>query len=121
MRWRNPWVILWCVSYVASLLWSTVYCESEPHPTLRAECAVMPGMAMVLLSFPMGLVWLVFISALSYLLHEVGWDTDVKLPSQIGTLTVWLGFSLFGYLQWFKLLPYTIGRIKARRERSARK
>ena len=57
----------------------------------------------------------------SYLLHEVGWDTDAKLPSQIGTLTVWLGFFVFGYLQWFKLLPYTIGRIKARRQRSARK
>lgn len=121
MRWRTLGLLIWCVCCAGTLLWSTVYCESNPHPMLRAECAVLPGTAIVLMSVPSGLVWLAFIGGMSYLLHASGWDAGTEFPGQIGTLLVWLGFSLIGYVQWFKVLPDVIRRIKTRRQEGAHK
>jgi len=36
--------------------------------------------------------------------------------SAIADLVVWLGFVVVGYLQWFKLIPWIVRRIRERKQ-----
>jgi hypothetical protein len=67
---------------------------------------------MVVLSFPLGLLWLWLASGAGHLLAQFG--IDIGGASWTADIVVWLGFVVVGYLQWFFLLPWMIRKVRSR-------
>lgn len=66
---------------------------------------------MLVLSFPCGLINVyVFGSLFIFFLKYFSLETEYLV--QISVL--WIGFVIIGYLQWFKLLPFFILKLKKR-------
>ena len=68
---------------------------------------------MLILSFPAGLVVLLIFSAL---------EVDISIIRKASYLSLTLGWSAYfvlGYLQWFKLLPYLITKLRGLRKKTA--
>jgi hypothetical protein len=61
---------------------------------------------MLILSFPAGLV----VSAVHYALGA-GFSITVQ-TSYLSLALEWVAYFVLGYLQWFKLLPYLIGKLR---------
>ena len=59
---------------------------------------------MLILTFPMGLLWAGFLSAMSYVLQNSCWEIDFAIAG----IFVKLGFFFVGYFQWFIFCPYII-------------
>ena len=68
---------------------------------------------MLALTFPAGLLSLALIAAINYGIHHF---VDQGANSYVYTelLIVWCVLFATGYLQWFKLLPWLIGKIVRR-------
>ena len=69
---------------------------------------------MILLSLPMGLLWLLLLSAMGYILSLYG--VEIGGGSIILNFIIWLGFLIIGYVQWFKLIPVLIQKIRHRKK-----
>jgi hypothetical protein len=113
MNWRNYLKGIWLLACVAVLAWQFVACGQQSNPTLRGECSLLAGGIMVVLSLPLGLLWLWLVSGAGYLLAQFG--IEIGAPSSIADVVVWLGFVVVGYLQWFVLLPWIVHKVRARR------
>jgi hypothetical protein len=112
MNWRNLLKATWLLACIAVLLWDLISCTQRMNPTLMSECSLLAGGMMVILSFPIGLLWLWLVSGAAYLAGQLGIDISAVLP--ISNLVVWIGFVVVGYLQWFILLPWAIRLIGKR-------
>jgi hypothetical protein len=76
----------------------------------RGDSGIVLAYSMLTLSFPIGNLAAFIISALLYLINfgESG--------LYISYLMDWGVFFVLGYLQWFKLVPWIIGKVRARVE-----
>jgi hypothetical protein len=102
--------IVWLIGCFAALAWTIVACGHEGNATLRGECSLLAAIIMAFLTFPLGLLWWLLISAVGYVLSHVG--IEIGGVSTIADLVVWFGFVIVGYLQWFKLVPWIVRRIR---------
>jgi len=70
---------------------------------------------MLVLSFPSSIIWIYLYGGVSYLFDASGFSTSIGpywLSIGLTNFVLWMGFAVFGYLQWFKLLPFLINRIR---------
>jgi hypothetical protein len=103
--------LVWFTACIGVLVYAFVVCGLLTEPMLRGECFLLTGIMMALLSFPLGLLWWVFLSAVGYGLSLAG----IEIPESISVhLIVWLGFVIVGYLQWFKLVPFLLRLFRRR-------
>ncbi len=65
---------------------------------------------MLILSFPAGLV----VSAIHYALGA-GFSITIE-TSYLSLAVEWIVYFVLGYIQWFKMLPYLIGKLCGGRE-----
>lgn len=81
------------------------------HSKQDWEAQILMAYALLALSFPLGLVFQLFINVVGLLLiHYFG----AAFPdSYVVLVLTWLGFFLIGYLQWFKLVPLLFRRVQA--------
>lgn len=105
--------IVWLIACLAVLVWTFVACGHEANTTLRGECSLLAAIIMAFLTLPVGLLWWLLVSAAGYVLSLVG--IEIGGVSAIADLVVWLGFVFVGYLQWFKLVPWVVRRIRERK------
>ena len=103
----------WLIACLAVLVWTFVACGQEYNSTLRAECSLLAAIIMALLTLPLGILWWLLVSATGYGLSLVGIEIGKLIA--IADLVVWLGFVVVGYFQWFKLVPWIVRRIRARK------
>ncbi len=78
--------------------------------TSDSDIGIFFGWCMLATSFPGGL--------LVPLVHVVLYDglSIMVETSYLSLVFDWVGFFVLGYLQWFKLLPYLIGKIRGLRK-----
>lgn len=89
---------------------------SSAPPAYKAEAGVLLIWVMMFLSFPVGVLWYALLALIYLLLDALG--VRPEQPSAFEGVLVWLGFLLFGYLQWFKLVPSVYRKLKARWQNS---
>ena len=106
--------IVWLIACLIVLAWTFVACGREANETLRGECSLLAAIIMAFLTFPVGLLWWLLISATGYVLSLVG--IEIGGASAIADLVVWFGFVIVGYFQWFKLVPWIVHRIRERKQ-----
>ena len=105
----------WLVACAVVLLWWTgAYgLNDEVSPALKSEAMIYVIVAMVALSFPIGLVWTVVLAIGARALHGAGIELETSL--WIGVILYWLSSLGMGYLQWFVIVP----RWRARKHATA--
>lgn len=59
---------------------------------------------LLILTFPLGLLWLMLLNAVGYMFAFLG--NHIEITDLILVPFVWLGFVAIGYGQWFKLVPW---------------
>ena len=104
----------WCGANVLVLGW-WIWLDSQR----RFEEQVLILIALIALSFPLGWLFYVLIGSLDVLLNR-----QISASMLSGTWTVvlsWGFFFLTGYLQWFKLAPYLVRKVRAKRFASRHK
>lgn len=111
MNTKNYLKVIWLFACIAVLIWEFLSCGQQSHPGLRAECLLLAGGLMVVLTFPVGLLWVWLVSGAGYLLALFGIESPAG-PSVVD-LVVWVGFVLVGYFQWFVFLPWSIQKVRA--------
>lgn len=104
--------VVWFLACFAVLVWGLFACGQQANSTLRAECALLGAIIMVLLTLPSGILWWLLLSGTGYVLSLIGIEIGA---SAIADLVAWLGFVVVGYLQWFKLVPWLVARWRSRR------
>jgi len=100
--------VTWYGANVLVLGW-WLWLDSQP----QFEELFLVIIALVALSFPLGWLLYVLIGYLDVLLNG---QISASMPT--GTWTVLLSWSCFfltGYLQWFKLAPYLVRKVRAKR------
>jgi hypothetical protein len=112
---RSPRALLvvraaWAIAMVAVLAWwlSGGVGSSDSTRSLGGERHLLAMLALIALTFPLGLAWAVLLNLAGYL--WVLTATDLAVPDALLTCMVWLGFFGLGYLQWFKLVPALVRR-----------
>lgn len=94
--------VLW-IGAALFVLFVTLYSyDSKPF----SDVWVFLTWLMLTLSFPVGLV----VSAMHYI-FGVGFEITIK-TSYVSLVLEWAAYFGLGYLQWFKLVPYIIGRLR---------
>jgi len=79
---------------------------------LKSESQVYLLIAMVILTFPLGILWIYLFAGLLYVLELVGINVSGKMQADV--LVLWLGFVVTGYCQWFVIVPNLIRKIRER-------
>ena len=98
----------WYAANVLILAWS-LRLDSQQ----RYEEQVLTLLAMIILSFPLGWLFFLLIGLLDVLLKR---QISTSMPAgSWGVLLQWGCFLLVGYLQWFKLVPYFVRKLRAKR------
>ena len=110
----NLFKVVWLIACFVMLAWTFVACGREANDTLRGECSILAAIIMAFLTFPVGLLWWPLISAAGHVLSLVG--IEIRGASAIADLVVWVGFVIVGYIQWFKLVPWIVRRIRERKQ-----
>lgn len=70
---------------------------------------------MLVLSFPSSIIWIYLYGGVSYIFDMSGFSTSIGphwVRAFLTNFVLWMGFAIFGYLQWFKLLPSVINRMR---------
>ena len=112
MKWPLALKSLWTAACVAVLIWTVVSCGQQTNWTLRGECSFLASGLMLVLTAPLGFLWMLLLNAAGYGLGILG--MEIGAPSLVSDFIVWLGFAVLGYLQWFRLLPWMIARWRSR-------
>lgn len=107
---------LWFAAALAILCWWFIAygIRADLSPSLKSESQIYLIIAMVVLSFPVGLIWTYLFALVLSALSQIdivpggGWQLDVIL--------LWVGYVVVGYLQWFELIPRVVARFRMRRE-----
>jgi len=103
---------IWSVACVSSLVWAVSQLHSLPADDQFAyEVTFLHLVAIVLLNFPLGFVALASGAAPHWFLH---WMTSSLAISPLiaETVLAWLLACSAGYIQWFKLLPFAVRRMR---------
>ena len=79
----------------------------------NSDIEVLLGWYMLALSFPSGLL----VPLVNMALYD-GLSITVE-TSYLEIVLIWIGFFALGYLQWFKLLPYLIIKLRGLRKKPA--
>jgi hypothetical protein len=107
--------ISWLFACICVLAWwhFSYELKSDLSEILKAESEIYLIIGMVILTFPVGLIWTYLLGVIFYVMSII----HINVPTSVGLniLILWVGFVLFGYLQWFKLVPWWIGRRRSRR------
>ncbi len=103
--------VLWIALCIVVLCITLYFYDGKPN----SDISDFLVWTMVLLTFPLGLVIGLLIGWISFLLYE---STGVMSSVSYGMLFIaWLIFFIVGYLQWFKMIPLLIQKIKSRSSR----
>jgi hypothetical protein len=79
-----------------------------------SDIGVFLTWAMLVLAFPSSLLTSLLFTVIAIILEKL---SSPAIPTSYPTLVLtWLGFFVIGYLQWFKLLPYLIGKLLTRKK-----
>src|SRR5256885_15080252 len=98
----NLFRIVWLIACFIVLAWTFIACGREANETLRGECSLLAAIIMAFLTFPVGLLWWLLISAAGYVLSLLG--IEIRGGAGIAHLGVWGWVVFFGFFQWFKLV-----------------
>ena len=114
---RNLIKVIWILGCICVLGWwlYSFGMNSDLSQILKSESQVYLLIAMVILSFPISIVWVYIFAGLLDLLVFVG--VNLSGPLQVDVIVLWFGFVTVGYLQWFMLLPYLLGKWRAWRDK----
>lgn len=82
-------------------------------PQLKAESVLLISIWMVILTFPLGVLWFISLNVIYYLAELTGLNLSGASTSEV--IVIWVGFVAIGYLQWFKLLPFIIKKHRNRK------
>ena len=99
--------VMWTSFFVCIVLIG-IWAEDLPN----GEVGIFFVYCMLILSFPLGLLWALSIFGVSYLL----WSSSGELSFFIPGWVVGVGFFVTGYFQWFIALPYLISKTRVLRE-----
>ena len=94
---------LWIGATVFVLLVTLYAFDGEPN----SDIWIFLTWLMLILSFPAGLV-----VSLVHMVLGVGFSITIK-TSYLSLAFEWGGYFVLGYLQWFKLAPWMIGKVRA--------
>lgn len=111
--------IMWLIAMIAVLVfWIGSGFDGVPSQRNHdGERHLLATLALIVLTFPLGLMWASVLNVAAYLFDAAGYRAE---GSDIFLIPfVWLGFTAVGYIQWFMLLPWLWRRWKARRVRRA--
>lgn len=104
-------VITWIVVCCGVAAW-WILAAGTADETLRGERMLLAAIVMVILTFPIGLAWWLLVSAVVYALYANGIElgrAEIAL-----SLVAWAGFVVVGYVQWFRILPWIILKLRTR-------
>lgn len=89
------------------MLFVTLYAfDGKPN----SDIGIFSGWSMLFLSFPASLIYASFFSVVA-IITETFFSTPI--PTTYLTLTIdWVAFFALGYLQWFKLFPYVVTKLR---------
>lgn len=102
--------VVWLALSLMVLAVTLYFFDGKPN----SDVAVFLYWAMFILAFPISWVVYLIYAGILYALYELfSWT----FPESYGGLFLdWLLFAVAGYLQWFKLLPLLIGKIRNSRQ-----
>lgn len=105
---------LWIVACIIVLVWwlYSFGLKEDLSQTLKSESQIYLLIAMVILTLPIGIVWIYLFTGLLYVLELVGINVSGKMQADV--ILLWLGFVAIGYIQWFIIAPYLIHKIRER-------
>lgn len=94
--------IIWSLLMLAVAIWWSLEVLRIPQADeWRHETHLLAAAALVVLTFPLGVIWASIVSIVGYVIARVGYS----VPDAFMGAFLWLGFFLFGWFQWFVLLP----------------
>jgi hypothetical protein len=100
--------LIWIAANVFVFAWSLKLDSQQ-----RYEGQVLTLLALIILSFPLGWLFYVLVGLLDMLLNR---KISTSMPGGSFGLFLESGcFLIVGYLQWFKLVPYIIRKLRAKR------
>lgn len=100
--------VAWCAANVLLLAW-WLWLDSQR----RFDGQILILVALNALSFPLGLCIYVLIGLLDVLLNA---RISEGMPGGIWAVVLgWSCFFLTGYLQWFKVVPFLVRKLRANR------
>lgn len=112
---KTGWSLL-CIFVLAFTLAEALVNPQSPSNYLAAGIFIIyPMMA---LSFPSCFLWLYTYGGISFALDYAGISDALNFGEAnfyVVNFILWLGFFMVGYLQWFKLLPYIITKIREKK------
>ena len=83
----------------------------------NSDSGIFLAWAMLFLSFPSGGIFALLFSMTSTLLYE---HFSITIyTTYLSLLLSWTGFFVCGYLQWFKLVPYLITKLRALKKKTS--
>lgn len=111
---RRIALLVWLVASLIVLGWWYYRFGLNPDlsRTLRNESQIYLIIGMAFLSFPAGLLYVYLFGLATYGLDSVG--INMHQHEMLEVLTLWAGFVLSGYLQWFVLLPFIREKFRSR-------
>lgn len=86
-----------------SILW---WFMSHPLAWSEAELTIGYIVIMLIITFPVGLLYWSLLSLLGLIVPSTGLDKEVEL------VLIWLGFVVVGYYQWFVVVPWCFEKFK---------
>lgn len=111
---RRIALLAWLAASIIVLGWWYYRFGLNPElsRTLRNESQIYLIIGMAVLSFPAGLLYVYLFGLTVYGLDSVG--IDLHQHEMLEVFTVWVGFVLSGYLQWFVLFPFIREKFRSR-------
>ena len=100
------WLLL-CISSLILTLYLFKFCGSD-------DSEIILIYSMIFLTFPIGFIAAMILTGLIFISeHNFG---IIVVTSAFFIVTEWIFFLLFGYLQWFVLIPKVISVTKKRKK-----
>lgn len=106
--------VVW-VGFTLLILLVTLYAfDDKPN----SDIDIFLSWSMLVLSFPAGLIFALLFTGISILLGK--YFSMVIYTTYLYLGLSWLILFVLGYLQWFKLMPYLVGRLCELKRRDGR-
>lgn len=99
--------VIW-ISLMALVLCGFVLWYLLDQSLSRGEILIEFGLMTMVLTFPVG--YFIYVGA-----GLVAWGLDYEAGGLLYTIALWVIAFVAGYYQWFKLLPFLIGKIRPRK------
>lgn len=112
---------VWLAACIAVILWwfYSYMANESSTMNLKGELQMYVVIWMVILTFPIGLLWTYFFSVILHVLRDFGIIGPVSPLVAISAF--WGGCVLFGYIQWFKLAPLLVKKFSRREKGGVKK